>query len=328
MAILTPLSLPEARRLGSLYGLAVEEVRGILAGSVNSNYGLTLEGGARAFLRVYEEQGAEAASREARLLDHLCENGVPTPRPLRRRDPAADSGGFIAEHAGKPVAVFPWVDGEILCQRRVTPEASRRVGEALARVHLAGEGFPGAPASRFDLDALGARLASLRGRELTPELAADVERLGGRLDELRAESARLPPCDEVLIHGDLFRDNVLWAGPGLAALLDFESASRGLASFDLAVTMLAWCFGDDLDPTLVAALGAGYASARPLTPPERARLHLDARQAALRFSITRITDFELRPPGSGIYKDYRRFLARHRAVERLGPDGLLRLLGA
>jgi homoserine kinase type II len=322
MAILTSLSVDDARRLGALYGLDVAEPRGILAGSVNSNYALELDGGRKAFLRVYEEQGSAGAAREAQLLDHLCAGGVRTPRPLRR----IDGAGFLAEHAGKPVVLFPWIDGEALCQARVTPAAARRVGEALARVHLAGGSFEGAPASRFDLDALEARLGGLDRAALPPELARDTEALGARLERIRRDAGQAGPAPEALIHGDLFRDNVLWQGGEIAALIDFESASRGSAAFDLAVTVLAWCFGDDLDEGLAGALAEGYASARTLTAAERARIFHEAEVAALRFAITRVTDYELRPAGTGVYKDYRRFLARQRALDRLGPSGLAAVL--
>ncbi|WP_437531302.1 homoserine kinase [Sorangium sp. So ce726] len=342
MAILTPLSLADARRIGALYGLEIADVRGLLAGSVNSNFALTLaDGHGQVFLRVYEEQQLGAASREARMLEHLAAGGVATPQPLRRRDAAIGSEGaaFVAEHAGKPVALFPWVAGTSLCQARVTPDATRRVGAALARVHLVGASFEGANASRFDLDGLDQRLQGLRSPApaagakstapapaLPPDVAAAVDELTGRLERIRAAAPRTPG-PQTLIHGDLFRDNVLWEAGEISALLDFESASRGSAAFDLAVTMLAWCFGDDLDPALVSALAAGYTAVRPLSTEERDRLFHESVIAALRFSITRITDFELRPKGSGVYKDFRRFLARQRTLERLGPEGLLALLG-
>src|SRR3954463_4004949 len=124
MALLTPLPLDDARRLGARYGLSVASVRGIPAGSVNSNYALSPEGGGRAFLRVYEEQDAASAAGEARVLDHLASHGVLTPRPLPL---AGAPDQFISEHAGKPVAVFPWVAGEALCQARVTPDVARQV---------------------------------------------------------------------------------------------------------------------------------------------------------------------------------------------------------
>jgi homoserine kinase type II len=324
MATLTPLLLDDARRLGAAYGLDVASVRGIPAGSVNSNYALTLTGGGHVFLRVYEEQQAAAAAGEARLLAHLAGHGVKTPRPRPLVLDAGDAaGGFIAAHAGKPVAVFPWIEGDSLCQKRVTPNAVRKLGAALAEVHLAGDSFASAPASRFGATQLAARLRGLEAMQLDADLTAVVARLGAELARL----ADRPRHGEGLIHGDLFRDNVLWQGGDISALLDFESASIGSRPFDLMVTILAWCFGDTLDHELVRSLADGYTSARPLPEDEAAALHAEGSFAALRFSITRITDFELRPRGSGVFKDYRRFLARGAALDALGPRGLRALLG-
>lgn len=321
MATLTPLLLDDARRLGAAYGLDVASVRGIPAGSVNSNYALTLGDGGRVFLRVYEEQQAASAAGEARLLAHLEARGVKTPRPLALA--GDEAGGFIAEHAGKPVAVFPWIEGDSLCQKRVTPDAVRKLGAALAEVHLAGDSFVGAPASRFGEAQLAARLRGLEAMDLDAELAAVVARLDADLAAL----ASRPSAGKGLIHGDLFRDNVLWREGEIRALLDFESASVGSRPFDLMVTILAWCFGDSFDHELARSLADGYTSRRPLPEDEAAALHAEGSFAALRFSITRITDFELRPRGNGVFKDYRRFLARGRALAELGPRGLRALLG-
>ena len=320
MATLTPLLLDDARRLGAAYGLDVATVRGIPAGSVNSNYALGLAGGGQVFLRVYEEQQAASAAGEARLLAHLAAEGVKTPRP---RSLAADAGSFIAEHVGKPIAVFPWIEGDSLCQKLVTTEAARKLGAALGEVHRAGDSFVGAPPSRFGAPQLASRLRGLEAMDLDAELAAVVARLGDDLARL----ASRPTAGEGLIHGDLFRDNVLWQEGEITALLDFESASIGSRPFDLMVTILAWCFGDTLDPALARSLVSGYTRARPLPEAEAEALHAEGCFAALRFSITRLTDFELRPRGQGVYKDYRRFLARGAALDTLGPRGLRDLLG-
>ncbi|HVY45099.1 MAG TPA: homoserine kinase [Minicystis sp.] len=322
MAVLTPLTDDEAARLGARYGLDVVRARGILAGSVNSNYELALRGGGRVFARIYEEQTLGTAADEAALLDHLAARGVPTPRPLHLAA-ARPASGFVAEHAGKPVALFPWIDGEILCQARVDAGAARRVGEALARVHLAGASYAAKP-GRFGPEQLAARLQRLHAR---PDLPPDVAALLPALDAHLAAIAAAPRRTDGLVHGDLFRDNVLFRGGEIVALLDFESASLGSFPFDLMVTVLAFCFGDRLERELARALAAGYAATRRPAPDELERLYDEARFAALRFTITRITDFELRPRGAGVYKDYRRFLARLDALDRLGPDGLLTLLG-
>ena len=322
MALLTPISLDQARRLGARYGLDVAAVRPILAGSVNTNLELTLASGGRAFLRVYEEQTLATAANDARVLTHLAVSGVATPRPMAL---AADREGFISEHAGKPVAVFPWVDGEMLCQASVTPDAAAQVGEALARVHVAGASLADAPPSRFGAAQLEGRIRSLRALDLPDEIEAVVEQLAVRLERY---VARAPGSDGAgLVHGDLFRDNVLWRDGRIAALLDFESASHESYPFDLMVTILAWCFNDRLDPALARAMVLGYTRVRPLPEAEVERLYDEGSFAALRFTITRLTDFELRPRGTGIFKDYRRFLARAEALDALGKAGLGTFLG-
>lgn len=320
MALLTPITLAEARALGARYGLDVAAIRPIMAGSVNTNVELSLAGGGRAFLRVYEEQTAATARDEARLLSHLAGHGVLTPCPLPLLD-----GGFIGEHAGKPAAAFPWTSGDSLCQARVTPEAAAQVGEALARVHLAGASYPDAPPSRFGPPQLEARMATLRGMNLTGELGEAVNRLDHTLSRFLGRTPG--EAGAGLVHGDLFRDNVLWQDGQISALLDFESASRESYPFDLMVTILAWCYGDTLDPALARALAQGYARVRPLPEGEGERLWDEGTYAALRFTITRITDFELRPRGLGVFKDYRRFLARGEAISALGPRGLRAMLG-
>lgn len=316
MAILTPLGLEDARALGVLYGLNVVACDGILAGSVNSNFALTLGDGRRVFARVYEEQGVDTARHEAALLTHLARNGVPTPCPLMQ-----ENGDVIAAYRGKAFAVFPFLDGDVLCQRRVAPASTFAVGAALGRMHRVGADFDGCLASRFDAARLLERIGQAR-------LGPGGEALGSLLDRLGeiVDAARLPPPDRV-IHSDLFRDNVLFYEGSLVALLDFESASRGAASFDLMVTMLAWCFGDGFERDLATALVSGYRSERELSREDVEGLFPAARFAAARFSITRVTDFEQRPRGAGVYKDYRRFVARLSALDEMGAPGLRTLIG-
>ena len=64
---------------------------------------------------------------------------------------------------------------------------------------------------------------------------------------------------------------------------------------------------------------AGYATVRSLSAAERAALALEGRIGALRFTITRVTDFAMRAGlGERVMKDYRRFWARHERLDALG----------
>src|SRR5262245_26327095 len=149
MAVLTPIDLEGARRIGREHGLSIVSIRGILFGSVNTNYECLLEGGGRAFLRLYEEQDAAAAAGEIRLLEHLRRRGVPTVGPLPRQGDVESGDKTLSSYSEKAAAMFPWVDGEILCQKRVTEDVMAQVGRALARIHVAGADFQGAEKSRF-----------------------------------------------------------------------------------------------------------------------------------------------------------------------------------
>lgn len=312
MAILTQLSMDDVRACAGTFGVQVSSAAGVMAGSVNTNYAIVDRQGTRWFLRVYEEQDASGAAQHARLLERLAAEGVPTPQPVARLDGA----GHVADVKGKPASLFPFIEGGHRCQRGVSPRDAREVGAELGHLHRVGERLDPAEGltapSRFSIQALRARLAGLERAALSDELARDRDELAARLEGLAARPPRAPELP--LIHGDLFRDNVLF-GAARPVLLDFESASQGAAAFDLAVTLLAWCFGDRLEPALGSALVEGYTGVRPLSAAELAELPYHAELTCARFATTRITDYELRPRGAGVYKDYRRWLARLAAVE-------------
>jgi homoserine kinase type II len=321
MAVLTRLDRPEASALVAAYAMGeLRSIEGIPAGSVNSNFALDV-GGKRVFLRVYEEQDLQGAKGETRMLERLAGAGVQTPPPCRRAD-----GELVSVACGKPAALFPWVDGGMRCQAGVTEGDAREVGEALARMHVAAAGEARGP-GRFRFEDLGARLARIEESK-DPTFAPRVPGLRAALES--AHAARDPSLPSGVIHGDLFRDNVLW-GPGgrIAALLDFESAFDGKQAFDLMVTVLAWCVGDALDPALARAMCEGYVAVRPLSDRERQGLWAEGCFAAMRFTITRITDYAMRADAAGprVVKDWQRFQKRSDELRALGPTALRRMLG-
>jgi homoserine kinase type II len=320
VAVLTPIDASDVRALCEGYGLPEpRSFTGIASGSVNSNYSLDGESG-RLFLRLYEERGLDGARRECAMLERLAGKGVPTPSPIRRTD-----GEHVSEVRGKPAVLFPWRDGHMRCQAGVTADDAARVGEALARVHVAGAGEP-AERGRFGVDALCARLDRIAA-SADPTFAPMVP--GLRASLARAHAARDRSLPRGLTHGDLFRDNVLWAASGeVSALLDFESACEDAFAYDLMVTVLSWCFGDDLDGRLASAMRGGYERVRPLSEQEKQGLWAEAAFAAMRFTITRITDYAMRTGTAGprVVKDWRRFAKRFEKIDALGPAGVRALL--
>jgi homoserine kinase type II len=287
---------------------------GLEVGTVNTSYRLDLDAG-RFFLRVYEEQGEAGAAHETELLRWLSRHGVATPSPI-----AANDGRAVLRVQGKPAALFPWIDGEILCQKRVAPDAAFFVGKALARIHRVGH----APGAAIDEGRFGplsliercARVAISGDREAAP-LAGVLER-----DVRILAARRRPDLPRGLIHGDLFRDNVLWKDGAIAAILDFESAHDGPFVYDLAVTILSWTYGATFDFALARAICAGYGTVRTIEPREREALFDEAILGTLRFTITRITDEAIR-----VGKRWQRFVERRQAMEALGPSEFAARLG-
>lgn len=322
MALFRSLGADDVRGILALYGLTYVGHSAIAVGTVNTNVKVETGEGTR-FLRINEGKSVEDVAREAAIVEHVAARGVSTPAPFRTKE-----GASFGAWQGQLVSLFPWRGGRTLPRSEVQPVHARAAGEALARLHLAGESFPDHRPGRYEPDEIDRRLGRIEALASSePALAEAVAVLGPELRALAA--ARVPDLPEGLIHGDLFLDNVLFEGDRLAALLDFEQASWGRLAYDLAVTLLAFAFGrEDFRPEMVEALLAGYVALRPVTPAERDGFGSELRFVACRFAVTRITDVYLkRAAGAAPGKDFRRYLLRlERVKQHLGAaDGLLAL---
>ena len=308
MGVFTRLDGGELTEVAGAFELGtVRRHATIAAGTINSNFDLETEKG-RYFVRVNEGKAEVDVGWEARLVASLAEHGVVTPPPVVARDgrPYAP----LASERGKWVSVFPWRGGVHLAPGDVTAETAGKLGEALARLHVAGLALPTSwrRGSIYDHEHLIARYDRI-GSSLDPALRHAIAILGDELAISSDASVVRRRATQGLIHGDLFRDNVLWEGGAITAILDFEQASGGSLAYDLAVCINDWCWTAQPEIGLAAALLAGYQQVRPLSAGDREALPIEVRAAATRFTITRITDVYLaRVPNPE--KDFRAFLAR------------------
>lgn len=311
MGVFTQLGSAELTEVAAGFDLGtVQHFAAIAAGTINSNFELVTERG-RFFARVNEGKAEADVAWEARLVTALAAGGVVTPPPMIARD-GRPYAPLPNEHA-KWVSVFPWRGGKHLAPTEVTPERAGQLGAALAQLHLVGLGLPVAwrRGSIYDHDHLVHRYAKFSCLS-DPALTDASTILGDELAAFSENAGVRRRATHGIIHGDLFRDNVLWEGGDVAAILDFEQASGGSLAYDLAVCINDWCWTGAPDLALARALLDGYQRVRTLPVADREALPIEIRAAATRFTITRITDVYLaRVPNPE--KDFRAFLARVRA---------------
>jgi homoserine kinase type II len=295
--------------------------RGIAEGVENSNYALRT--GAGDFILTLYEKRVDPADLPyfLGLMEHLAERGLPCARPVAGRD-----GVALRRLCGRFAAITTFLPG--VWPRRVQPWHCAAVGEALARLHLAGADYPARRAN-----ALGpAGWPALLEGALAGHDAADA--LGDRLGaELRAALARILaawPVDlpQGQIHADLFPDNVFFLDGRVSGLIDFYFAATDLLAYDLAVCLNAWCFETDFacNVTKARALLRGYAGLRPLGAAELAALPVLAAGAALRFALTRLYDWVHTPAGALVVRkdplDYVHRLRFHLGARDAAAYGL------
>ena len=99
------------------------------------------------------------------------------------------------------------------------------------------------------------------------------------------------------IHGDLFRDNVLFLNEKRPSFIDFYYACEEVLVFDIAIALNDWCIDADgaIDKNKLKEFIEGYETERPLTKEERVYMPVALRWAALRFYISRLEHIHSNP---------------------------------
>jgi homoserine kinase type II len=264
--------------------------KGIAEGVENSNFLVHTSRG-YFILTLYERRVAERdLPFFLALMEHLASRGITCPQPVKNR-----AGVVLGRLAGRPAAMVTFLEGMWI--RRPSAAHCAALGEALARLHLAGGDF----AMRRDnaLSLAGWRQLYEGCRQRAHEVERTIEALvAAELEFLERDWPRGLP--QGVIHADLFPDNVFFLGSKLSGLIDFYFACTDTLAYDVAICLNAWCFEPDhsYNVTKGRALLASYARVRPLSRQEWDKLPILARGAALRFLLTRLVDWLDVPAGA------------------------------
>jgi homoserine kinase type II len=319
MAVYTEVDDAELLGFVSTYDIgALLSCKGIAEGVENSNFYLHTRAGSF-ILTLYEKRVREAdLPFFLSLMEHLSARGLNCPQPVKNRN-----GSALGRLSGRPAAIVTFLEGYSI--HHPEPLHCAALGDALARLHLAGGDFSMARPNRLSVSDWRPLFSphAKRADELETGLRALIE---SELSTLEGDWPHGLP--QGVIHADLFPDNVFFLDDRLSGLIDFYFACTDALAYDLAICLNAWCFRPDHAYSIECgtALLEAYQRLRPLNNAETAAFPMLARGAAMRFLLTRFVDSINVPPGALVRpKDPREYLAKlrfHREIAAIDAYGL------
>ncbi|MFD2230855.1 homoserine kinase [Alkalimarinus sediminis] len=255
-------------------------------GIENSNYFVTVEGQTgqdthqqKWVLTLFENLKESQLPFFLNLMSWLASKGFSVPAPCPRHDGAIN--GMLK---GKPAILVPCFSGRSVERPNVVH--CEQLGRYVANMHQALVSYPQTRNSPRNIEwmrAIEARLFKV----LTNSESALVSRSVNHYQNIKAQ---MESCPAGIVHGDLFRDNVLFDKGEISGVIDFFHACNDSLLFDLAVIANDWTTDSNgqYDKAKVDSLLQGYSSVRPLTNSERLLWPDFQHLAALRFWLSRL----------------------------------------
>ncbi|WP_031433913.1 homoserine kinase [Methylomarinum vadi] len=288
-------------RLGELIAFS-----GIENGIENTNYRIQTNRG-HYVLTLFEELEDAQIRPIFNLLEALGRQALPVPAPL-----SDSQGRKLIKLGPKSAALFNRLPGASIFNP--TRQHCYRIGRLLAQLHIASRHSGFHRRNPRDLKACRTLFYACK------EHLSRQER-----DKISAELAYQQCYDDAeiprgVIHADLFRDNVLFVGNKISAVLDFYGSCNDFLLYDIAIVINDWCREQaSVCADRTASLLSGYQSLRPLEPLESQLLPVFLRRAALRFWLSRLAHrIEGRSGSITQQKDpgeFRRILEQHSTLE-------------
>ena len=253
--------------------------KGISSGVTNSNY-LIQMAHSNYILTIFEHNNIEELPFYIDLMTYLAKENFLCPRPIENKN--GQALGLLKE---KPALMVSFLDGKEKAIR--SPKSCYLVGQYLAKLHLTANNFPQLNKNTRGLDWVSDMYLNLK-KYLSLEDQGILELEINYHKEM--DKVELP---EGIIHGDLFRDNVLFLNDKVSGFIDFYYACNEKFIYDIAIAINDWCIDQDgqINKSMFLEFIKGYRSERKLTDNEQEYLNVALRLAALRFWLSRLEDF-------------------------------------
>ena len=279
MSVYTSITPAELKKLLGLYQIgALVEYRGIDNGVANSNFFVTTTMG-EYVLTLFESMEMPQLTFSLGLMSFLSRDTQTIACPI------VDSFGVtLAELNGKPSTIVERLPGASVDVASIAQ--CQQLGKVVGELHRKGRAYTG-------------QIENSHGAQWRHDIAIKVRSHLSDNDQALLQTEiefqklyRLNELPRGVIHADLFRDNVLFQGDEVSAVLDWYNACDDAMLYDLAVIANDWCCDQDgkLIEDKTRALLTAYHQQRPLIDVERSAWPVLLRSAALRFWLSRMHD--------------------------------------
>lgn len=286
MSVFTPLTDQDIRLFLDNFNVGtLVHCAGIDGGSENTNYFVdtrTENGNEQSFVLTLVERPVQDLGFFIGLLACLHQANLPVPYSLEDRDSRP-----LHEIKGRPALLQPRLPGRH--PDRPCCEQCASLGQLIAALHDA--------SSANNLQRKNDRgpdwVLNNAGKLLATIWQNDAVWLIPALTQLQHWFAKAPALPQTVIHGDLFRDNVMFQDTTVSGVIDFYNAATGWTLMELAICVNDWCvdISDSgvfsIDTERARALINAYDMRRPLDADERASWPYVLQLAALRFWVSR-----------------------------------------
>ena len=263
------------------------EYRGISEGIENSNFKLTTSK-ENYILTIFERLDFSTVEFYMQLLSDLHANNLPIANPI-----TSLNNKFVTEFKNKPLALVSFEDGEKI----LTPTLDEcfKTGVTLAKIHLFSSNYEPFIKNPKDYNWITETV-----KKVSSLLTGKDKELINEFFNSYNSNLELPSG---IIHGDLFRDNILFFDGEINAVIDFYFAGFDYFLFDLSIALNDWAFDEEGNflKDKESAFLDGYNSVKPLSEIEKENFKNEKIRAALRFWVSRLDDLHFPRTGSLVH---------------------------
>ena len=254
------------------------DYQGIKSGITNTNYFL-MTAHDRFVLTLFEKNTIEDLPYFVDLMSHLATHSFLCPKPILKKN-----GTALSILKNKPALIVTCLKGKEI----TNPEVNhcKAVGKSLAELHVKSANFVAQHQNTRDLSWI-----KKTAETLFNELPQDESKL--LREEIFYQEKQNYKLPKSTIHGDLFKDNVLFLNDEVSGFIDFYYACTDYLILDVAIAVNDWCVNSDgsFDESRLNAFLDAYKKIRSFNDNEDRAWNDVLRLASLRFWVSRLNDF-------------------------------------